>query len=244
MNSKIANNTDGVVKHPPLFVWYQMVKERLQWTDTGSTMAEVGNPNLYSYTASTKRKKTETLRINLMLNLKNHLISLPKYLLAFGTSIDNKDTDEMIEDIEDELEKEEALAKAAEPTPQKAGKHSKVSNNKYKNVNGQLSTTNMEEPEPTVIPVAETPKQKKAKKKLSMEMDEKAANIIQSRYNNDIDSLLSDGFNLSDVGMNDAPKPPKDKLLLNEKAHYLAWRLRSLKMEVSTTYEDLEDGKM
>ena len=39
-----------------------------------------------------------------------------------------------------------------------------------------------------------------------------------------------------------APTPPKDKLFLSEKGHYLAWRLKSLKMEMSTTYKDLEDG--
>ena len=153
----------------------------------------------------------------------------------------------MIEDIEDQIAKDEALEKAAEPTPLKPGAHPKVSNKKYKNVNGKLSATNVmeePEPEPKQIPIPETPKQKKAKKKLSMELDEKAANIIQSRYNNDIDSLLSDGFNLSDMGMATAPKPPKEKMFLKDKVHYLARRLRSLNMELSTTYEDLEDGKI
>ena len=92
MNSKIANQIDGVVKHPPLFVWYDMVKERLQATDTASSMAEIGNPNIKSYTQSNVRKRIESTRITLMLNLKDSVIGLPKYMLSFGTSIDCKDT--------------------------------------------------------------------------------------------------------------------------------------------------------
>ena len=72
--------------------------------------------------------------------------------------------------------------------------------------------------------------------------DKEAAKIIQERYNNDIEDRLSDGFNESDVKEN-PPEPPKEKLLLGEKAHYLPYRLKSLNMEVSTTYQDLEDGK-
>lgn len=72
--------------------------------------------------------------------------------------------------------------------------------------------------------------------------DKEAAKIIQERYNNDIEDRLSDGFNESDL-KETPPEPPKEKLLLGEKARYLPYRLKSLNMEVSTTYQDLEDGK-
>ena len=245
MNSKIANHIEGVVKHPPLFVWYEMSKARLEWTDTHSRMADVGNPNLRTYTRTTQRKRIEDTRIELMLNLKNGTISLAKYLLSFGTSIDCKDTDEMIDDIEVGLEKDEELAKAAEPTPLTPGGHSKVSNKKYQNVDGKLSTNKeMEAPTPAKKnPVPETPKTKKAKKKLSMDFDDQAAEIIQQRFQDDMDSLLSDGFNKSDLSK-DPPKPPDEKLMLKDKAYYLAWRLQDLNMEISKTYLDLEDGKI
>ena len=55
---------------------------------------------------------------------------------------------------------------------------------------------------------------------------------------------LSDGFDKSDLGVKEGPKPPNHKLRLNEKAHYVTRRLQSLNMVVSDTYEDLEDGKL
>ena len=69
-----------------------------------------------------------------------------------------------------------------------------------------------------------------------------AAEIIQQRFQDDMDSLLSDGFNKSDLSK-DPPKPPDEKLMLKDKAYYLAWRLQDLNMEISKTYLDLEDGK-
>ena len=73
-----------------------------------------------------------------MLNLKNCTISLSSYMLSFGTSIDCKETDIMVEDIEDELNKDEAFEKASEPVEVTPGCHSKVSQKKYQNVTGQL----------------------------------------------------------------------------------------------------------
>ena len=61
-------------------------------------------------------------------------------------------------------------------------------------------------------------------------------------FQDDMDSLLSDGFNKSDLSK-DPPKPPDEKLMLKDKAYYLAWRLQDLNMEISKTYLDLEDGK-
>ena len=75
-----------------------------------------------------------------------------------------------------------------------------------------------------------------------MELDQQAAEIIQERFQDDMDSLLSAGFNKSDVSP-DPPTPPAEKLMLKDKAYYLAWRLQDLNMEISTTYLDLEDGK-
>ena len=175
LNNKISNNTDGVVKHPSIFVWYQMAKEKLEVTDTNANMALVGNPNLKKYNLSTKRKKVQTTRINLMLNLKDCTITLADYMLSFGSSIDCKDTDDLMDDIEDELEKEEELAKAkskAAEEAEKPGGHSKVSKKKHENVSGILSSKLAEELEKNTPkePIDPGSLKAKAKKKLSMEL--------------------------------------------------------------------------
>ena len=72
--------------------------------------------------------------------------------------------------------------------------------------------------------------------------DQKAQEIIQRRFQDDMEDMIEAGFNKSDMELDVAPKPPKDKLLLKDKGHYLVWRLQSLNMEVSTTIPDLEDG--
>ena len=149
-----------------------MVKELLEKSDTAASMCYVGNPNLKSYTQSVVRKRIETNRINLMLNLKNCTISLSSYMLSFGTSIDCKETDIMVEDIEDELNKDEAFEKASEPIEVTPGCHSKVSQKKYQNVTGQLQHIDQPVLEEAEIPnhPPETPRTRKSKRKLSLEL--------------------------------------------------------------------------
>ena len=170
MNNRIANHSDGVVKHPPLFVWFQMTKEKLELSDIGASMAEVGNANLKTYTQTTQRKRVESTRTELMLNLRNCVISLPKYMLSFGTSLDCKDTDEIIDDLDVELEREEELEKATKPAEVTPGVHSKVSQKKYKNVDGKLSTNDQPIPEEHTHTPAKSKKEKAKQRKLSMEL--------------------------------------------------------------------------
>ena len=149
-----------------------MIKDNLEITDTKGNMALLGNPNLKSYNQSTVKKRIQDTRTKLMLSLKDCTITLAEYMLSFGSSIDCKDTNCIMDDLEDEIEKDEELAKpqATKVTP---GCHSKVSNKKYQNVSGKLSSKVAEEQEEEVIsktPMPETPKTKRAKKKLSMEL--------------------------------------------------------------------------
>ena len=69
-----------------------MTKDNLEITDTKGNMALLGNPNLKSYNQSTVKRRIQDTRTKLMLNLKDCSITLAEYMLSFGSSIDCKDT--------------------------------------------------------------------------------------------------------------------------------------------------------
>ena len=53
---------------------------------------------------------------------------------------------------------------------------------------------------------------------------------------------IDDGFDLEDIAK--APKPPAHKVKLADASNFMAYRLASLNMYKSTTYEDKWDGKL
>ena len=123
-NNLFANYSEGIGIHPQIYVWFYIVKLHLETTHIRTDMADEGNPNLSKYDNRRQIHK-EHIRTRLMLNLKNAQISLAEYLLSFGNNIDNKQTDNMLEDIEDEIAKDAATEKSiVEKNP---GGHSKIS---------------------------------------------------------------------------------------------------------------------
>ena len=65
---------------------------------------------------------------------------------------------------------EEELEKATKPTEVTPGVHSKVSQKKYKNVDGKLSTNDQQIPEEYTHTPAKSKKEKAKQRKLSMEL--------------------------------------------------------------------------
>lgn len=85
-------------------------------------------------------------------------------------------------------------------------------------------------------------KTKTGKNSKKLSRDKEAEKIIQQRHNNAVEEALEDGFDLEDI--ENAPIPPTHKVKLEDATQFLAYRLRSLNMYKSTTYEDLLDGKL
>ena len=93
-----------------------------------------------------------------------------------------------------------------------------------------------------------------AKKDLAMEMEEKEKQrqgIIQSRRRNELDEAMECGFNISDVMIPSPTKPtnfiecsdpPAHLLTIEETGPYQEWRMNSLNMVKSQSYEDKLDG--
>lgn len=75
----------------------------------------------------------------------------------------------------------------------------------------------------------------------SAHRDKDAVEIIKERHKNAVDEALEDGFDLADLSK--APQPPPNKLRLAYGTQYLAYRLRSLNMYQSTSYDDKWDGR-
>ena len=123
-NNLFANYSEGIGIHPQIYVWFYIVKLHLETSDVNTDMAAEGNPNLKKY-ANKHQIHKEHIRTRLMLNLKHAQITLASYLLSFGQNIDNKQTDDMLEDIEDEIEKDTEAEKPI--IKQDPGGHSKIS---------------------------------------------------------------------------------------------------------------------
>ena len=84
---------------------------------------------------------------------------------------------------------------------------------------------------------------------LDMERREKQRQeIMIQRRRNDMEEALELGFNVSDEMMpsptkfTESPLPPAQLLKIEETGPYQEWRLKSLNMYKSHTYEDKLDG--
>lgn len=139
--------------------------DELSGSGFNSLMAEVGNPNKANYTTDNKAKRVQDTRTRLMINLKDFTVTLPEYMLSFGTLIDcREDCDAMLEDLDTQQERDEMLEAAKQPIETTPGAHSKVSKKKYQNVGGELSNKNNAENVPQEHPQG-TPRRKKSTKR-------------------------------------------------------------------------------
>ena len=89
-----------------------------------------------------------------MINLRDYTVTLPEYMLSFGTLIDCKEKcDDILEDLEEELNRDEEIKASKQPIETTPGAHSKVSKKKYQNVGGELSakTDAKQDPKPPPI---------------------------------------------------------------------------------------------
>ena len=120
--------------------------DELTGSGMNSLMAELGNPNKANYKTDVKAKRVQDTRTRLMINLKDFTVTLPEYMLSFGSIIDCKEKcDNMLEDLEEQEARDAKLEAAKQPIETTPGKHSKVSKKKYQNVGGELSAkTNAE----------------------------------------------------------------------------------------------------
>ena len=89
------------------------------------------------------------------------------------------------------------------------------------------------------------------KKDLALEMERKEKQrqeIMRQRRRNDMEEALELGFNVSDEMMpsptkfTESPLPPAQLLKIEETGPYQEWRLKSLNMYKSDTYEEKLDG--
>lgn len=139
--------------------------DELTGSGINSLMAELGNPNKCNYKSDVRAKRVQDTRTTLMINLKDFTVTLPEYMLSFGTLIDCKEKcDDMLEDLEEQEARDAKLEAAKQPTETTPGKHSKVSQKKYQNVGGELSSKNkvpQEDLESTPLRKKSTKKSKK-----------------------------------------------------------------------------------
>ena len=102
--------------------------DELEGSGINSLMAEVGNPNKTNYRTDTKTKRVQDTRTRLMINLRDYTVTLPEYMLSFGTLIDCKEKcDDILEDLEEELNRDEEIKASKQPIETTPGAHSKVS---------------------------------------------------------------------------------------------------------------------
>ena len=128
--------------------------DELEGSGINSLMAEVGNPNKTNYRTDTKTKRVQDTRTRLMLNLRDFTVTLPEYMLSFGTLIDTKEKcDDILEDLEEELKRDEEIKASKQPIETTPGAHSKVSKKKYQNVGGELSAKTDAEQDPKPPPI-------------------------------------------------------------------------------------------
>ena len=110
-NRVFANTTYFINAHPPVFLWVKVVKQELVIALSESKDSIAGNEAKSKYnTISKSEEHKRIVRMNLMVQLSQHSITMQDYLTSMGNNVLQED-DKMLEDVEVEIEQEQERRK-------------------------------------------------------------------------------------------------------------------------------------